>query len=105
MGVVPGIVTGKVAFHPRPKDDVKGKIIYCRMTDAEHMKLLKDCLGVICTEGGPSSHAAIVCRMMNKPCIVAFSGYLPRGSWATMNGKTGEVIDHGPNYKPDTGVS
>jgi len=68
-----GCITGfaRVIIDP---DDVKnltiGEILVTRMTDPESVPYIQKAGGVVTNHGGILCHAAIVCREMNKPCIV-----------------------------------
>lgn len=90
IGIVDGIVTGQVwDFFESAKD----RILVVNYTNGDMVKFVRDCLGVVTREGGPSSHAAIYCRMLRKPCVVGVN-YKQLTNEVTMNGKTGEVIFH-----------
>jgi pyruvate,water dikinase len=71
---VPGCVSGitRVILDP---DDIKQlldrEILVIQMTDPDSVPYMQKASGVITNIGGILCHAAIVCREMNKPCIVA----------------------------------
>lgn len=48
----------------------KGDIIVATMTTPDYAPVMSKAIGFITDEGGVTSHAAIVAREMNKPCIV-----------------------------------
>jgi phosphoenolpyruvate synthase/pyruvate phosphate dikinase len=54
--------TGK--FKSVPSD-----FIIKSMTEPEDVQKMKKSKGVITSQGGPACHAAIVCRMLDIPCI------------------------------------
>jgi len=70
---VPGCITGIARVVVEP-DDVKnlvaGEILVTRMTDPDSVPYIQQAAGVVTNHGGVLCHAAIVCREMNKPCIV-----------------------------------
>ncbi len=47
-----------------------GNILVAAMTSPEYTSLIKQAAAVITDEGGLLSHAAILCRELNKPCII-----------------------------------
>lgn len=47
-----------------------GSILVAPMTSPEYTPLIHKASGIITDEGGLLSHAAIICRELNKPCIV-----------------------------------
>ncbi|MBT7929075.1 hypothetical protein HN682_04065 [Candidatus Peregrinibacteria bacterium] len=76
----PGIATGIVRIvHP---DNIEssvfnnGDILVCLMTSPDYVPLMKRAGAVITQEGGILSHAAIVSREMNVPCIVGVKDLL-----------------------------
>lgn len=84
-----GKVTGKVRVIDDPKEinDFKtGEIIVTYMTTMEFTPIFKKALGVITDEGSLSSHAAIISREFNLPCIVGTRV-------ATRTLKTGDIVE------------
>jgi len=51
-------------------------ILVCTMTTIDYVPLIKKCSAIITEQGNILSHAAIVCREMNKPCIVGVKNVL-----------------------------
>lgn len=49
----------------------EGTIIVCDVTTPDFVPLMKKCLAIVTDRGGILSHAAIVSRELNLPCIVA----------------------------------
>lgn len=47
-----------------------GDILICKMTSPDYVPLMKKASAIITDEGGILSHAAIICRELNIPCIV-----------------------------------
>lgn len=85
---VPGCVTGKVRVINNPDDIVsllEEEIIVVRMTDPDSVPRIQRAKGVITDHGGILCHAAIVCREINKPCIVGTKV-------ATQVLKTGDLV-------------
>jgi phosphoenolpyruvate synthase/pyruvate phosphate dikinase len=69
----PGNITGKCVIINSPKDFKKvekGSIIVTKMTTTEFVPVLKKSKGLITDIGGLTSHAAIVSRELNIPCII-----------------------------------
>jgi phosphohistidine swiveling domain-containing protein len=68
-----GLVRGKVRIC-RGIDDIpkvqKGEILVASMTRPEFLPAMQKASGFITDEGGITSHAAIVSREMNKPCVI-----------------------------------
>lgn len=70
---VPGTVEGKVRVIKEPDEIVElleGEIIVVRMTDPDSVAYIQKAKAVITDHGGILCHAAIVCREMQKPCVV-----------------------------------
>ncbi|MEI6627755.1 MAG: PEP-utilizing enzyme, partial [bacterium] len=71
-----GLVTGiaKVLSNSDIKnlkeESLKGKVLVTTMTDPSIMPFIRNCLAFVTDEGGLTSHAAIVSRELNIPCIV-----------------------------------
>ena len=84
-GVSPGIVKGKI-----------GKNIFLlefqdwdKITE---LKMLKKGVGLLCKEGGATSHLSIVCRELAKPCIIDVDlKKFHNGDVVTMDGSTGKI--------------
>lgn len=75
----PGIVTGKVRVIPQTNYQEmvaiarklkKGEVMVTGMTQPDVMMAIKKSKAIITDEGGITSHAAIVSRELNKPCII-----------------------------------
>lgn len=48
---------------------VEGNILVCETTSTDYLPLIKKSGAVVTDHGGILSHAAIICRELNKPCI------------------------------------
>lgn len=77
------IVEGKIAFKGMIKGKVKnavsvndlkniksGQVLVCPMTTIKYMPYLKKFSAIITDEGGITSHAAIISREMQIPCVI-----------------------------------
>lgn len=68
-----GLVNGTVRIVSSTKDISKvkeGDILVAAMTMPKYLPAMKKAIAFVTDEGGLTSHAAIVSREMNKPCIV-----------------------------------
>lgn len=84
-GIIRGmarIISGRNEFH-KFRD---GDIIVTAMTSVDFVPLMKRAVAYVTNEGGITSHAAIVSRELNKPCIVGTSN-------ATKILKDGDLIE------------
>jgi len=68
----PGKVTGtvRIIHHPQKETFKQGSILVTSMTRPEFAPLMKKAKAILCDEGGLLSHAAIISRELNIPCIV-----------------------------------
>jgi len=76
----PGVTIGKVKVcltieDARQKIE-KGDILVTKMTSPDWVPFMKIASGIITTEGGMTSHAAIVSRELGVPCIVGVTNAL-----------------------------
>lgn len=94
------VSSGKVAgntihFHNNlDPDDVKGKILVTQGTDFNMMEYIFNCSGLLVEEGGILSHASIIAREIEKPCIVGIKDIYRRinnGSLIYLNGDDGNI--------------
>jgi len=68
-GIARGIV--KVVLQQSDFSKVnKGDILVVSMTRPEFMPLMEKAVAIVTNEGGVTSHAAIISRELNKPCII-----------------------------------
>ncbi len=68
-----GLISGQVRLVFSPKDFFKfkaGEVLVSRYTSPSFMPVIKQAVAIITDEGGITSHAAIVARELNKPCVV-----------------------------------
>lgn len=91
-GVAQGIV--RLVQSPKERPDAR-KILVFKTTDTDYTHLMKAASGIITEEGGMLSHAAIVSRELNIPCVVGVKNItkiLRNGDNAIVNGAEGSVI-------------
>ena len=71
-GACPGIVVGKAHFG---NNDIveDGFILIREKTEPDAIALMKIAKGIATTQGGLVSHAAVIARSWNKPCVVGAS--------------------------------
>ena len=68
-GKVEGVV--KIVFDPdKPGKFNNGDILVCGMTRPEYVVLMKKAGAIVTDAGGVLSHAAIISRELNKPCVI-----------------------------------
>lgn len=105
----PGIVVGKLCFDSKKIAEMKKEgdaVIYCaETTSPEDVKAFIDADAILTMKGGLVSHAAVVARGWNKPCIVGAGGQvgtlglglgpssplLGHASIITLDGSTGNI--------------
>jgi phosphohistidine swiveling domain-containing protein len=88
-GVVTGIarVLSNSEVKNLSEESLRGKILVTTMTDPSIMPFIRNCLAFVTDEGGLTSHAAIVSRELNIPCIVGTKN----GTQAIKDGSLIEV--------------
>jgi pyruvate,water dikinase len=96
QGCSPGIVKGKVKVMKTFSLPEKGTydIVITKHTDPGWTPLFGLCKGIIVEHGGLLSHAAIISRELNLPCIIGLKDATKTfkdGQTITINGFTGEV--------------
>ena len=116
----PGAASGVVVFNVKRAimmgEDNKKVILLRKETKPEDVPAFFSSEGILTSQGGKSSHAAIVSRGMGKPCIVGCSDLkidydnnkcvangitVLEGEPITINGSTGEVyIGNLPTVEP-----
>lgn len=101
----PGVVTGRVVLNAKNVAKTPGPVILVRPeTNPEDIAGMHAATGIVTATGGATSHAAVVARSMNKPCVVGCQGLTvkadsivvngteyPEGVSLTMDGMTGSV--------------
>lgn len=108
LGVTEGIAFGKIATNHREAqlyiDSNEDYIYVSKETSPSDSVYMKHSQGILTAKGGRLSHAAVVARGWNKPCVVCFekmevqqNGILvdgtiyPSGSKIKIDGTSGEV--------------
>lgn len=92
----PGIVKGKVTILKEfklPKKE-EYEIVVAKNTDPGWTPLFGLCKGLIIEQGGILSHAAIVSRELNLPCVISATNALSKlknGQVVTINGSDGSI--------------
>jgi len=99
QGCSQGIVKGKVKIMETFSfpDKESYDIVVTKHTDPGWTPLFGLCKGIIVEHGGLLSHAAIISRELNLPCIIGLKNAtknLKDGQTITLNGFTGEVTIH-----------
>ncbi len=110
LAASPGVVSGRAIMNDATFDSFNaGPLILVReFTSPDDVPHLLDvrCMGILTSTGGITSHAAVVARGMNKPCVVGCAALeisentihiigefdIHNGDWITINGATGEVF-------------
>ena len=74
VGAHPGVTSGKVRLvtsdQPSDVSFSPGEILVCRMTTPAHLPLMRQASAIVTDMGGILSHAAIIARELNKPCVI-----------------------------------
>jgi phosphohistidine swiveling domain-containing protein len=113
QGVWTGAASGRIAFSPASvarfvSAGTSVILVVREFSYKEHGDAAKASTGVLSLVGGISSHAALFCRPLGKPCVVGFwQGILPHGNppnltsntvplkegqWLTIDAMTGDVF-------------
>ncbi|MDH5716039.1 MAG: pyruvate, phosphate dikinase [Spirochaetia bacterium] len=120
----PGAATGKIVLTAEKAVEMakqNEKVILVRHeTSPEDIAGMHSAQGILTSRGGMTSHAAVVARGMNKPCIVGCTGLevdyensiikyknggdtsltLKENDWISIDGFTGEIINAHINTIP-----
>lgn len=90
-----GVVTGVIVLSAQAAIDCKEPcIMVTQETTPDDIAGMNAAKGVLTMTGGATSHAAVVARGMNKPCVVGLSvkiGNFVAGSKVSIDGATGRV--------------
>jgi len=89
MPANPGKIKGKVRIillHEQFKDFKDGEILVALQTMINYVPIMEKAKAILTEYGGVTSHAAIVSRELNKPCIVGIAGI-------TSNLKDGDLVE------------
>ncbi len=96
----PGVASGPIALDPESAVAMDcqsvARILVRRTIETDDFAGMAAASGVLTAEGGPTSHAAVIARQMNKPCIVGCRDLVIDGNQHCWLGKTslaeGDVI-------------
>jgi pyruvate,orthophosphate dikinase len=108
LGVTDGLAIGKIATnHDRAQlyiDSGEDYVYVSKETSPSDSVYMKNAVGILTAKGGRLSHAAVVARGWDKPCVVCFekmkvnsdgimidNEVIDSGSLVKINGATGEV--------------
>ena len=111
-GASPGQVSGRIVFDPdRAEQMASGgdPVVLMRLfTSPRDLHGMLAARGIVTARGGSTSHAAVVARALDKPCIVGCESLdidaerrvvrvadreLPEGTLVSLDGSTGEVFE------------
>lgn len=92
----PGKVSGRVRLVQDPSDQQlkEGEILVCTFTSPDYLECMQKSAAIITDQGGTLSHAAIVARELQTPCIVATGNateILVDGDMVTVDAHNGVV--------------
>jgi pyruvate,water dikinase len=100
LGVVPGIAQGR-AFITDDEGDTQGvqrnDVLVAEITEVDSVPAMRRAAAIVTENGGLLSHAAIIARELNKPCVVGLTGArraLVAGEQATVDGSAGTVTQN-----------
>ena len=111
LAASPGAAVGKVVFTPEDAcewvEDGEKVILVRKETSPEDIQGMYAAQAILTAMGGMTSHAAVVCRGMGKPCVAGCSSIhvdvknkifscgdviVKEGDIITLNGSAGEII-------------
>lgn len=111
LAASPGAAVGRVVFTPEEAvkwaENAEKVILVRRETSPEDIQGMYSAQGILTAQGGMTSHAAVVCRGMGKPCVagcknididysrkifVSGETIVREGDTITLNGSTGEIL-------------
>lgn len=89
------VLTGRAVIIDSPSEQIrKGDILVLEKLSVDHVSLFKNAAALLVDEGGITSHAAVLSREYNIPCIIGLSTvtkYCETGDILELNFDTGEV--------------
>jgi pyruvate,orthophosphate dikinase len=94
LGACPGVAVGVPVFSSKNAINCKEPcILVTQETTPEDIGGMNKAVGIITMTGGATSHAAVVARAMDKPCIVGVGSDLDllKAIKLTMDGSSGKV--------------
>lgn len=96
VGASPGVVSGVVVGTPEEAQRKPGSILVRRATSPEDVHGMIAAVAVVTEQGGATSHAAVVSRALDTPCVVGCGdGTVSTllGRTVTVDAGTGRVLD------------
>ncbi|MFJ9388924.1 pyruvate, phosphate dikinase [Nocardioides sp. NPDC101246] len=89
----PGVATGLAVATPEEAEQVPGSILVRRTTSPEDVHGMIAAAAVVTELGGSTSHAAVVSRALDTPCVVGCDGALEKlvGKVVTVDASAGVV--------------
>jgi phosphohistidine swiveling domain-containing protein len=92
-----GEATGRVRIvnDPSGTDFSEGEVLVCTFTSPDYLSCIQKSVAIVTDQGGTLSHAAIVARELQKPCIVATGNatkILFDGDIVCVNADAGTVV-------------
>jgi len=111
LAASPGVATGRLVLSPQKAEELGNRgqdLIFAGIeVNPDSIHAIRASKGVLTARGGMTSHAAVVCRGLEMPCVAGFEKMdirckhgevlVPRhrllreGDWITINGSTGKV--------------
>jgi pyruvate, water dikinase len=93
-----GVGTAKIVLNPEDahKEMCKGDILVTAMTDPDFVPFMKMASAIVTDKGGITSHAAIVSRELNIPCVVGTenaSQIMKTGQEYTVDSRNGVIYE------------
>ena len=93
----PGVAIGVVALSPESVDNFttagKPVVFVCHEATPDYFQAMSQSEGVVSLRGGMTSHAAVVCRGMTKPCVAGIGGFDIDFDNALLKDLKGEVSE------------
>ncbi|HKO98146.1 MAG TPA: pyruvate, phosphate dikinase [Pyrinomonadaceae bacterium] len=93
----PGVAIGVVALSPESVDNFttagKPVVFVCHEASPDYFHAMSQSEGVVSLRGGMTSHAAVVCRGMTKPCVAGIGGFDIDYDNALLKDLKGEVSE------------
>ena len=94
-----GIATGYVAYDTKEVENFtqegKDSILFRQFTTPDDLSGMLKSVGIVTLQGGTTSHAAVVARELNKPCIVGCDKLSIGGSFAPKIYYSDGIINSG----------
>jgi pyruvate,orthophosphate dikinase len=93
----PGAAVGRAYFdadkaEAKAKEEGQDVIMVRPFTKPDDVHGMLAAKGILTTEGGATSHAAVVARQFGIPCVVGASIVVNEGDWISVDGTSGEAF-------------